>query len=1376
MKTIKNIDNTLRRNLVILIILIITSSNSFIAQTTIRYHETIQGGVAMIGNSHYLKSTDFGGTAIVNDIDGDGSTTISSSSDLILPTDSSVEYAYLAIETGFEATAGDMTSVKFKVPGGSYITLTNSSTQFLSTKSVLEPSGSRKYRQMLFDVTDLLPATGFTSIAAGGVSGRYFVADPVPTYPVAQRSNMGGWSLIVVYKNESSILRSVTVADNWQFFGSGTNTINTDIANVQLPNGGTVQATVGVTGTYGDPTLSGYGCSGCTDYLKFGVLGTTLTNLTDPVTAVTNDALNSTIGWSTNNDVSFDGGPSISGSYTARNPATGFTPSTYTSTGAWGSAEYDSDIFSAAGILPADGSVQTIRLQQQTSGNDWLVAGSYFLSIEVAPVNLGKSIYPSTIQDGGIATYTFTLDNTSTEAINLTNITFADYLPTGIKIAANPNVTNTCGGTITATPNDTVFTVSGINLNIGDVCIITVDITNVAGQLNSECGTNPVAFTNFMSNIKNSSDALWPNFKPQCLIVLARPTTIDFDGVDDYISRTPFLGNEGEVTMMSWIKLDNSFDGGDIMGQRNFRIYLDSNKQLRTFIKTDSGIYDNITTPTSEAPILSNEMWYHVAVIYDGLKGSIELFLNGNSVWFSNDLTGTLINNQSIWNSDYDFEIGRNSELTNNYFEGAIYETRVYSKVLNINQLHRQINQEIQDNNGAIRGAMIPKDIDGLLWSDLELYYRMDQITNGFTNDESINSIDGELFNITTSQDRTAPLPYETITGGNGEWTDKNNWLYGEVWDITGNHPDCAIVKIANSLSTNVSHSSVGLLIENGAELTVNNDSGIQNSWYVKLAGKIDLEGESQFIQTIESDLQVGTNGSLEKDQQGTKDLYTYNYWSSPVGYSATANLLSNPNTFEYTLNNNVFKDGTDSSVPVNITFTTGYNGSTSPLTISSYWIWKFANQLDDDYSSWQQVRNTGTLYAGEGFTMKGVSDTSGNVSLEQNYVFNGKPNNGDIELNIDAGNDYLVGNPYASALDANQFIIDNGPTIEGTGNTTGTLYFWEHWGGGSHNLADYQGGYAMYNLSGSTATPSKGSSDPDVSTDGSATKLPGRYIPVGQGFFVIGENTGTVKFNNGQRVYQKEGNSSSVFFRTNDTAQNTQVDSQEETQSDERMKLRIGFNSINEIHRQLLITEDANATESIDWGYDAVIYDDQVDDMYWMINDEKFIIQGINAINEASVMPLGLHTSIDGLNTITIDTLENVPNDLEVLVHDLELNIYHNLRDSDYDVFLIAGEYLSRFELVFQNEEALSIEELEQNNLEVYYTNSTNSISIINPMFLEIDGIEMFNILAQSVYKNDVKFVDSETQIKTKNLSTGAYILKLKTEIGLVSKKVIVN
>ena len=62
-------------------------------------------------------------------------------------------------------------------------------------------------------------------------------------------------------------------------------------------------------------------------------------------------------------------------------------------------------------------------------------------------------------------------------------------------------------------------------------------------------------------------------------------------------------------------------------------------------------------------------------------------------------------------------------------------------------------------------------------------------------------------------------------------------------------------------------------------------------------------------------------------------------------------------------------------------------------------------------------------------------------------------------------------------------------------------------------------------------------------------------------------------------------------------------------------MKFRIGFDSFNLIHRQLLLTVDEHASIEYDWGYDGKLNSKQMDDMFWMIEDEKYVIQGIDKI-----------------------------------------------------------------------------------------------------------------------------------------------------------------
>ncbi|WP_452227046.1 LamG-like jellyroll fold domain-containing protein [Lacinutrix cladophorae] len=861
---------------------------------------------------------------------------------------------------------------------------------------------------------------------------------------------------------------------------------------------------------------------------------------------------------------------------------------------------------------------------------------------------------------------------------------------------------------------------------------------------------------------------------------------LSFNGTSQFIDLENNLDLGNTFTISTWVNRQTSATSMSILSKRDARfsnggydLHITANGKINMSWKNTltTNITSNTTIPVGK--------WHHVAIIYSG--NLLKIYIDGIE-----DKTSSTIANPI--NNTYEAVIGAsNKKNPIQYYKGSLDELRVWNIALSENQLRYIMNQEIRSNGAMVSGVIIPStisknEVETLSWANLKAYYPFSYVRGNCVFNKSSNTTqNGRLYNTLTAaiNTQTAPLPYRST--GNGNWNTENTWLNGNTQNIPGttsivdntktvdwniivtNHN----IPMDNANLPNENRVLLGLLV-NSNKLTLNGDNltktgnGLTISHYLNLDGEIDLQGESQLIQTNGSDLDINSAGFIEKDQQGTQDYFTYNYWSSPVG---VRNSTSNNNS--YTLNDNIFKDGSDPNTPVNMNFVSGYNGNNgNPISIANYWIWKFSNRTSQDYASWQHIRNTGTLFSGEGFTMKGVTNTNNNVSLEQNYVFEGKPNNGEITLPINAGNDYLVGNPYASAIDAEKFILDNGPSIAGNGNTTGTLYFWEHWGGGSHNLADYQGGYATYNLAGGTPCASLGTNDPDLATGGTLTKIPGQYIPVAQGFFVTGEANGTLKFNNGQRVFQKENTSTSVFVRTDQANSSPTANADN---GDDRVKIRLGFNSVNTLHRQLLLTQDERATSNYDWGFDAKNINLQIDDMYWIIEGEKCTIQGIDQITETTIIPIGIHLRDAGLNTITIDALVNFPEDLQIYLHDKTLGIYHNLKTSNYEIELPAGLHLERFEITFTNP-SLSINDVEMQNLEVYFSNNTKNIIINNPKNLQIENTSMINLLGQKIYSFKNTTNKNYIEYKIQKLSTGTYIINLETEIGQISKKVIVK
>ncbi len=857
---------------------------------------------------------------------------------------------------------------------------------------------------------------------------------------------------------------------------------------------------------------------------------------------------------------------------------------------------------------------------------------------------------------------------------------------------------------------------------------------------------------------------------------LDRKLLLYFDGRNDYIDDTNILDGLSESSMMTWIKVDPTFVGrAVVIGENNFEIEVQNYGNIQIFAKANG---TSIQSDMALNPMVPGQ-WYHITTVFDGPNNTLKLYLNGEEISNSTGAPSTLATNA------YDFTIGRSANTfdVNTHYKGYIDEVKVFNKALSDNEIRKMIYQEIENNAGTVRGSVAPKDITDFVdastitpldWSSLLRYFRLDRYNDDIVDDLTTPTVDSgtgaRIYNVKIIDYQTAPMPFITQQSGSLPTavdipTDGVNGQDAITYDWS-------IVHVQhNNVTYNNRQAHLGLIVDefdeslNPIEFSVQNDSELNVSWYLKLDGKIDLDGESQLIQGSESDVDATSKGVIERDQQGTQDLFTYNYWGSPVG-------LSNPSTNNnsYTVPDVLF-DGSNPSAPTPINFiTNSYNGTNgTPIGIADYWIWKYSNSASS-YYNWQHVRSTGTMLIGEGFTMKGVNNTSNNLTLEQNYVFEGKPNNGDITLPITANNEYLIGNPYASAIDANQFIIDNAATIQGAGATTGTLYFWEHWGGGSHITLEYQGGYATYNLSGATPTITSGTNT--LGSGGSPTKLPGRYIPVGQGFFIMGETTGDIVFNNGQRIFEKEG-ASSIFIRN--SAGNTNNNF---TEQDNRMKIRLGFNSVNTLHRQILVTVDPNATSGIDFGYDGENTEANQDDMYWMITDNKFVIQGIDIIEASTILPLGLHTDSNGINTFTIDALENVPTDLEIYVYDKVTEIYHDVRQNDFSIDLLAGEYLDRFELRFSDVNLLSTEEitLEDTGMQFYFANNNESIIINNPELQKIDSVELYNIIGQSIKKFEKIENQEYTELKTNNLSTGNYILEIKTPSGKISKKVLIE
>ena len=92
------------------------------------------------------------------------------------------------------------------------------------------------------------------------------------------------------------------------------------------------------------------------------------------------------------------------------------------------------------------------------------------------PPTLGKSFGPAIIDAGRVSTLTITLSNANATAASLTG-SLIDALPSGAVLAATPNASTTCGGTLTANPGGSTVTLLAGSIPANGSCTVTANVT-----------------------------------------------------------------------------------------------------------------------------------------------------------------------------------------------------------------------------------------------------------------------------------------------------------------------------------------------------------------------------------------------------------------------------------------------------------------------------------------------------------------------------------------------------------------------------------------------------------------------------------------------------------------------------------------------------------------------------------------------------------------------------------------------------------------------------------------------------------------------------------------------------------------------------------
>lgn len=287
--------------------------------------------------------------------------------------------------------------------------------------------------------------------------------------------------------------------------------------------------------------------------------------------------------------------------------------------------------------------------------------------------------------------------------------------------------------------------------------------------------------------------------------------------------------------------------------------------------------------------------------------------------------------------------------------------------------------------------------------------------------------------------------------------------------------------------------------------------------------------------------------------------------------------------------------------------------------------------------------------------------------------TFKGTANNGIINVPVIKGahTSNLIGNPYPSAIDIDEFILNpaNAAIFDGT------IYLWTHNTAISSSIpGNYvynytSDDYASYNLTGGVKS---------ASTAITGGVEPSGKIASGQAFFIDvksslpnGNYTGV--FNNQMRIADENNQ----FFRT-------ELPKSTEAVEKNRLWLNI-FNSGGAYHETLLGYVQG-ATNELDYGYDGkFINAGNFVSIYSILNTDKLSIQArALPFNQQEVIPIGYRSSITGQMGISIEKKDGFFMNQTVYLHDYELGITHNLSEGAYWFTAQQGTFDTRFELRF--------------------------------------------------------------------------------------------
>ncbi|WP_439152187.1 GEVED domain-containing protein [Winogradskyella sp.] len=567
----------------------------------------------------------------------------------------------------------------------------------------------------------------------------------------------------------------------------------------------------------------------------------------------------------------------------------------------------------------------------------------------------------------------------------------------------------------------------------------------------------------------------------------------------------------------------------------------------------------------------------------------------------------------------------------------------------------------------------------------------------------------------------------------NTDWATASNWT---PEGVPTNADAITIPSTANNPIINGTTDGKGcsLIIQNGATLIqqANSTLTITKDIVVDAGGVYAIEDTGSLIQV--NDVANTVNGTFTMDRTANMRLNDYVYWSSPVDIFNVENISpGTPNGFKYEWVPTLFQG---IGPPGNMTFGEWQGYNTGAMDIGKGYIIRGPNGYPAAPSPFTATFN-GTPNNGVITQAIVHGDYTG-----INYTFQPIPGGDNLLVTADDDNWNLVGNPYPSAIDAIDFL-----NLPANSFIDGFVYLWTHGTDiGAGNPDPFYDDFVLnYNVADYIAYNSAGVSTP-VGFNGN--------IAAGQGFFVLMNDTGTttesVTFDNSMR---SSAHANDQFYRNSDS---------NDESTENKHSIWLDYLSPSGETNTTLIAYVNGATNSEDRMYDAKTTQGNGLNLYSLINDDTYLIQGRQLpFLDTDEVPLGLNITEAGIQTIGINTLQGLFNDNEqdIYIDDLVSGVTHNLRNSPYTFTSETGIINDRFILRFTNNR-LNIATFDTSSgIKVFEDEET---VIVKSYYQNIESIEVYDILGRTLFSNQL-VNDDYFSINTLEPSDSALFVRIK-------------